>query len=51
MVLTWSAGKLPIREHPISSRKRCARIYVIGSADQLHRRGIGVGGVVTADSL
>ena len=29
MVLTWSAGKLAIREHLIASRKRCARIYVI----------------------
>jgi hypothetical protein len=29
VVLTWIAGKPAIRAHPISSRSRSARIYVI----------------------
>ena len=41
MVLTWSAGKLPIREHPISP-DRCVEKLRDSSADQLQRRGIGV---------
>src|SRR6476620_10261282 len=45
VVLTWSTGKPPIREHPISPGTM--RAYLRDSSgDQLHRRGIGPGGVV-----
>jgi hypothetical protein len=37
----WSAGKPAIREHPISSGTMRAYLRD-SSADQLHRRGIGV---------
>ena len=43
MVLTWSTGKPPIREHPISPGTM--RAYLRDSSGgRLHRRGIGGGG-------